>query len=72
MPEIKSRPATCRLYLITPPRIEDLAAFGRDLAQALDAGDVAAVQVRLKGAPETLIAAACDASCPSPTPVMWR
>ncbi len=41
----------CRLYLITPPRI-DLPRFADDLAQALDAGDVAALQIRLKDAPE--------------------
>ena len=38
----------CRLYLITPPVIPDLAAFARDLGSALDAGDVAALQIRLK------------------------
>lgn len=38
----------CRLYLITPPAIPDLAAFARDLEDALAAGDVAALQVRLK------------------------
>lgn len=38
---------TCRLYLITPPRIEP-AGFAETLAAALDAGDVAAVQLRLK------------------------
>jgi thiamine-phosphate pyrophosphorylase len=38
----------CRLYLITPPRIADLPAFLTALAEALDAGDVAAVQIRLK------------------------
>lgn len=37
----------CRLYLITPPRI-DPAAFRDRLAMALDAGDVACVQLRLK------------------------
>ena len=37
----------CRLYLITPPRIEP-AAFAEALAAALDAGDVAALQLRLK------------------------
>ena len=52
--------ADCRLYLITPPRIDDLAAFGRDLAQALDAGDVAALQVRLKDVSDEVIAAAVD------------
>ncbi|HKT53097.1 MAG TPA: thiamine phosphate synthase [Caulobacteraceae bacterium] len=52
--------ASCRLYLITPPVIDDLAGFGRDLAHALDAGDVAALQVRLKDASETHLAAICE------------
>jgi thiamine-phosphate pyrophosphorylase len=51
---------TCRLYLITPPAIDDLAAFGRVLAQALDAGDVAALQIRLKDVGDEVIAAAVD------------
>lgn len=38
----------CRLYLITPPSF-DLAAFSGQLALALDAGDVACLQLRLKG-----------------------
>lgn len=54
----------CRLYLITPPRIDDLAAFGHQLAQALDAGDVAALQVRLKDAPDNIIAAVIDVVMP--------
>jgi len=54
----------CRLYLITPPRLEDLAAFARTLSHALDAGDVAALQVRLKDAPDDVIAAAVDALFP--------
>ncbi|HEX6859753.1 MAG TPA: thiamine phosphate synthase [Caulobacteraceae bacterium] len=53
-----------RLYLITPPAIDDLAAFARTLAGALDAGDVAALQVRLKDADETVIAAAVDVLTP--------
>ncbi len=36
----------CRLYLVTPPAIS--AAFPDALAAALDAGDVAALQIRLK------------------------
>lgn len=56
--------AECRLYLITPPKIDDLAAFGRTLAQALDAGDAAAVQIRLKDVPDEVIAAAVDALTP--------
>lgn len=40
----------CRLYLITPPRIPDLAAFSADFERALEGGDVACVQLRLKTA----------------------
>ncbi len=57
-------PPDCRLYLITPPALDDLAAFGRTLAAALDAGDVAALQIRLKNAPDTVIAAAVDVIMP--------
>lgn len=42
----------CRLYLITPPRIEP-RAFADTLKAALDAGDVASLQLRLKGENET-------------------
>jgi thiamine-phosphate pyrophosphorylase len=54
----------CRLYLITPPSLDDLAGFGRSLAHALDAGDVAALQVRLKDVPDKIIAAAVDVLLP--------
>ena len=54
----------CRLYLITPPTLDDLAAFGRQLARALDGGDVAALQIRLKDAPDAVVAAAVDALAP--------
>ena len=37
-----------RLYLITPPGIEDLAGFARDFEAALEGGDVACLQVRIK------------------------
>jgi thiamine-phosphate pyrophosphorylase len=57
-------PPLCRLYLITPPRLDDLAAFGRVLGHALDAGDVAALQIRLKDLPDEVIAAAVDALKP--------
>lgn len=57
-------PPACRLYLITPPAIADLAGFGHRLAEALDAGDVAALQIRLKDAPDILIASAVDALSP--------
>ncbi|MBL8660044.1 MAG: thiamine phosphate synthase [Rhodospirillales bacterium] len=50
---------SCQLYLVTPPRI-DPAAFASPLAAALDAGPVAAVQLRLKDADDDTIRAACD------------
>lgn len=44
-------PHRARLYLITPPSIDDLG-WSRELEAALTGGDVAAVQLRLKGAPD--------------------
>jgi thiamine-phosphate pyrophosphorylase len=43
--------AGCRLYIITPETFE-LHPFADALGRALDAGDVAAVQLRLKNAPD--------------------
>ncbi len=40
--------ADCRLYLITPPRIDDVGAFCTRLEEALSADDVACLQIRLK------------------------
>ncbi|WP_337187366.1 thiamine phosphate synthase [Phenylobacterium sp.] len=54
----------CRLYLITPPRLDDLAGFARTLAGALEAGDVAALQIRLKDVPDDVVAAAVAALTP--------
>ena len=45
--EIVETHEPCRLYLITPPRIEPVA-FSETLKRALDAGDVASLQLRLK------------------------
>ena len=45
----------CRLYLITPPKIADLPAFLQALEEALSAGEVAALQVRLKDVPDSEI-----------------
>jgi len=42
-------PGRCRLYLITPPKLE-LPAFIDALSEALSGGDVACVQLRLKDA----------------------
>ncbi len=38
----------CRLYLVTPPEIKDLAQFVAAFRTALEGGDVAALQLRLK------------------------
>jgi thiamine-phosphate pyrophosphorylase len=62
-PVVPPRPP-CRLYLITPPEIADLAAFARDLEAALDAGDVAALQIRLKPADDAAVLAAVQALAP--------
>ena len=53
----------CRLYLITPPRI-DPAAFRDDLAMALDAGDVACVQLRLKDIDDNAVRRAAEILLP--------
>ncbi len=56
-------PDRCRLYLVTPPSL-DPAAFAPLLAAALDAGDVGAVQLRLKGADDDMVRRAIDALRP--------
>ena len=55
--------AACRLYLITPPALEP-AAFAPRLEQALSGGDVAALQIRLKDAPDAQIAEAARVLAP--------
>jgi thiamine-phosphate pyrophosphorylase len=54
----------CRLYLITPPAIPDLPAFAEVLKRALGAGDVAALQLRLKDLPDDAILRAAEALLP--------
>ena len=58
------RSASCRLYLITPARIEAPEAFTAILAEALTGGDVAALQVRLKDVSDDHIAAVVRAVQP--------
>jgi thiamine-phosphate pyrophosphorylase len=55
--------ARCRLYLVTPPALEP-ASFRNILAAALDAGDVACVQLRLKDVSDDAIRRSCDALRP--------
>jgi len=50
---------SARLYLITPPALEP-AAFAPRLAEALDAGDVACVQLRLKDVDDAAILRAAE------------
>lgn len=57
-------PPLCRLYLITPPRLDEPAGFADTLAAALDAGDVAALQIRLKDIPDETVARAVAAILP--------
>jgi thiamine-phosphate pyrophosphorylase len=53
----------CRLYLVTPPAL-DPVGFADRLAEALDAGDVACVQLRLKDVDDDTVRRACDALRP--------
>jgi thiamine-phosphate pyrophosphorylase len=52
--------AKSRLYLVTPPALEPVG-FADRLAEALDAGDVACVQLRLKDVDDDAVRRACDA-----------
>ncbi len=54
----------CRLYLITPPRLDHLAVFSDVLAETLNAGDVAALQIRLKDVSDEVISAVVAALTP--------
>ena len=62
----KAEPASCRLYLVTPERLEP-AAFADQLAAALDGGDVASVQLRLKNVDDDAIKRACEVLVPIAT-----
>jgi thiamine-phosphate pyrophosphorylase len=54
----QGRRPDCQLYLISPPQLDD--SFAAALAAALDAGAVAAFQLRLKGLDEHAIARAAE------------
>lgn len=60
---MSDEPHRTRLYLITPPAVE-LPAFGDTLAAALDGGDVACLQVRLKDADDGAVLRAAEALMP--------
>ncbi len=50
----------CRLYLVSPERMEHPAIFADELRAALAGGDVAAFQLRLKDVDDTAITRAAD------------
>jgi thiamine-phosphate pyrophosphorylase len=53
----------CRLYLITPPRFEP-SAFAEALRAALDGGDVACLQLRLKDVDDDAVRRATEVLLP--------
>jgi thiamine-phosphate pyrophosphorylase len=63
VPGVETSQERCRIYLITPPRLEPVPFAGL-LAAALDAGDVAAVQLRLKDVDDDAWRRAIDALRP--------
>src|SRR5690348_6196773 len=64
MSSVDAEPTRCRLYLITPQSIPDFAAFAATLDSALGGGDVACVQLRLKGSDDAAITAAVSKLMP--------
>ncbi|MCF8708319.1 thiamine phosphate synthase [Rhizorhapis sp. SPR117] len=60
--DTKDRRPACQLYLISPPVID--AVFADKLAAALDAGKVAAFQLRLKGVSDEAILKAAETLIP--------
>jgi thiamine-phosphate pyrophosphorylase len=64
---IAASPAVCQLYLVTPPAFEP-AAFASVLQVALDAGPVAALQIRCKPASDDEIRRAVAALLPIAQP----
>lgn len=66
MAEQAEDPYRCRLYLISPPSLasDDPAAFAEMLRQALDGGDVACFQLRLKQTTDEVIKRAANLLMP--------
>jgi thiamine-phosphate pyrophosphorylase len=62
--ERRMRAPVCQLYLITPSSIPDLETFALALEQVLDAGPVAALQIRIKPADDTAIKTAVQRLAP--------
>jgi len=53
----------CRLYLVSPPMIE-LRLFHGELSEALNAGDVACIQLHLKNVSDDIVLGAADTLMP--------
>jgi thiamine-phosphate pyrophosphorylase len=56
--------ALSRLYLITPPKIDDLGTFSSKLEAVIKAGDVACFQLRLKDVPDEAVVEAANVLFP--------
>ncbi len=54
----------CQIYLITPPAITDMSRFLSELEEALSAGPVACLQIRLKNLEDSAIIQAANAISP--------
>ena len=54
----------CRLYLVTPPNLHDVPRFAEQLKSALGAGDVAALQLRMKTADDATVLRAIEQLMP--------
>jgi len=54
----------CRLYLISPPKLDDLDGFAAVFESALQGGDVACFQLRLKNADDADVLAAAERLMP--------
>ncbi len=59
-----SQPVRCRLYLVTPPKLDDLNEFTASLPRVFEAGDVACLQLRLKNVGDDEIQRAISALLP--------
>ena len=57
-------PIFCRLYLISPDKIDDIEGFSHKLIEALNGGDVASFQLRLKDASDEHIIKVAKALMP--------
>jgi len=55
---------SCQLYLITPPKIDDLSGFCETLKTVAAAAPIACLQIRLKDIPDSALVQASHAIMP--------